>query len=161
MRAEVRHAEVDALEEVVQRHIAHRHAAAEDRRQHVLTVPADLVDLAQQFDRLARKEDSVRLAHLHALGRYVPLRGVEVELGPLGAQQLALARHRVQQQPRRRDRRDVRALVVEPAPEGAELLLVQVLVMLHRRPGDGAAQRLRRVRRHQQVAGSHGCRPAG
>ena len=46
----------------------------------------------------------------------------------------------------------MRALVVELAPEGAELLLVQVLVMLDRWASDGAAQRLRRVRRHQQVA---------
>jgi len=50
----------------------------------------------------------------------------------IDGKQLALARHRVEQQPRRRDRRDVRALIVELAPEGAELLLVQVLVMLRR-----------------------------
>jgi hypothetical protein len=42
VRAEVRHAEVDALEEMIQRDVAHRHAASEDRRQHVLAVPADL-----------------------------------------------------------------------------------------------------------------------
>jgi hypothetical protein len=119
------------------------------------------VNLPQQFDRLARKEDAVRFAHLHALGRNVPLCRVEVEFGSLRAQQLALARHRVEQQPGRSDHCDVRALVVELAPEGTELLLVQVLVMLDRRPRNGAAQRLRRVRRHQQVADRVGCRPAG
>jgi len=30
----------------------------------------------------------MRVPHLHALGRYTPLRGVEVNLGPLGGTQL-------------------------------------------------------------------------
>ena len=152
MRAEVGHAEVDALEEVVQRHVAHRHAAAEDRREDVLAMPRQLVHLAQEFNGLARQEHAVRLAHLHALGRDVPLRGVEVELGPLRAQQFALAGHREHQQLGRRDGRHMRALLVQLAPERPQLFLAQVPVMLDRCARDGTAQRLRRVRRHQQVA---------
>jgi hypothetical protein len=52
MRDEVGNAEVDALEEVVQRHVAHRHAATEDRREDVLAMPRQFVHLAQDLDGL-------------------------------------------------------------------------------------------------------------
>ena len=46
----------------------------------------------------------------------------------------------------------MRALLVQLAPERPQLFLAQVPVMLDRGAGNRTAQRLRRVRRHQQVA---------
>lgn len=152
MRAEVGYAEIDALEKVVQRHVAHRHAAAEDRREDVLAMPRQLVHLAQDLDGLARQEHTMRLAHLHALGGDVPLRGIEVELGPLRAQQFALAGHGEQQQLGRRNRRGVRALLVQLAPERPKFLLAQVAMSSTGARAMAYTRRLRRVRRHQQVA---------
>jgi hypothetical protein len=52
-----------------------------------LAMARQLVHLAQEIDGLTRKQHAVRLAHLHALRRDVPLRGIEVELGSLRANQ--------------------------------------------------------------------------
>ena len=110
------------------------------------------VNLAQQFNRLARQEHAVRLAHLHALGGQIPLRRVEVELPALRSQQFALAANREHQELGRRDGRHMRALLVQLAPERPLPFLAQVPVMLDRGAGDRTAQRLRRIRRHQQIA---------
>jgi hypothetical protein len=83
-------------------------------------------------------------------GRDVPLRGVEVEIGPLGAQQFALAGHRQQQQLGRRDRRHQQVadrVVVDLLHDHADVL--------GRHGGVGT-----RLDDRQHVAGLHLVEPA-
>jgi hypothetical protein len=86
---EVRNAEVESLEEVVQRSVAERHCGTKHRREHVgLRLRAECLQQPEEFECLSGKVDTVRRLHLHTLGRDVPLGPVEVELAPPGSQHL-------------------------------------------------------------------------
>src|SRR3546814_9324860 len=58
-------------------------------------------DLFEQCPDLRRKRHTVGAAHLHLLGRQVPDRAVEVELGPLGLPQLSGTHEHVGREPER------------------------------------------------------------
>ncbi|MCY1242818.1 hypothetical protein D9M72_558080 [compost metagenome] len=56
------------------------------------------MERAQHLDGLRRQRDDVQRFHLHALRRDAPHRGIEVEFGPAGADELASAHEGVGQQ---------------------------------------------------------------
>ena len=79
-------------------------------------------------------------------GRNLPDGSLEVELRPLGTQDLGLAAHAVGKQLRRCDRDEAGTLLLDGAPERTELNLSQVAIVLRGRHLHHSAQRQRRVR---------------